>query len=137
MDATTSVARLLVPSRAERIYNRACAHFAAGKYEQAEKEIQSALQIHPEYGDALTLRGMLELRKPDLESGRESLEQAIKIDPSQSTAYIALAAVYNHQGRFDDAMRVSEKVWRWRLEPGRPIWRWPRRPSPNRCIKAG
>lgn len=109
VDATTSVARLLVPSKAQRLYNRASAHFSAGQYDQAAKELDAALQIHPEYGDALTLRGMIELRQPDMSVGQQSLEQAIKVDPSQSSAYIALAAVYNHEGRFDDAMAVSEK----------------------------
>ena len=109
MDATTSVAHLLVPAKAQRLYNRASAHFTAGKYDEAAKEVDLALQLHPEYADALTLRGLLELRQPDISVGQQTLEQAVKLDPSQSAAYVALAAVYNHQGRFDDAMRVSEK----------------------------
>src|SRR5579863_388648 len=93
VDATTSVARLLVPPKAQRLYNRACTHFNAGRYDEAATELDSALQLHPEYADALTLRGMIELRQPDISVGQQTLEQAVKLDPSQSSAYVALAAV--------------------------------------------
>ena len=109
LDAVTSVARILVPPKAQRMYQRACYYFNAGKVDQAQKELDSALQIDPEFGDALTLRGLIQLRQPDSSAGQQSLEQAIKVDPSQSSAYIALAALYNHQGRFDDAMLASQR----------------------------
>ena len=107
--ATTSVARMLVPPRAQKMYRRALLDFNAGKFDEAEQYLTVALQIDAEYGDALTLRGLIEMHQPDLSAGQEALEKAIKVDPSQSAAYIGLAAIYNHEGRFDDAMRVSER----------------------------
>ncbi len=109
LDATTSVARMLVPSSAQKLYNRAFKEFNAGRYDEAEKQLDAALQIDQNFADALTLRGLIELRKPDISLGQQALEQAIKVDSSESAAYIALAAVYNHQGRFNDAIRASEK----------------------------
>jgi tetratricopeptide (TPR) repeat protein len=109
LDATTSVARILVPPRAQKLYRRAVDYFNAGKYDEAEKKLGEALQIDAEYGDALTLRGLIDMRKPDISLGEQSLLQAIKVDGSQSTAYIALAAIYNHEGRFDDAERASQR----------------------------
>jgi len=108
-DAATSVARMLVPARAQRMYGQAYRFFMEGKYREADSKLDAALQIDPEYADALTLRALMMLNGPDRNSARQLLEQLIQIDPSDSTAYIGLAAVYNHQGRFDDAMRISEK----------------------------
>ena len=109
LDATISVARMLVPPRAQKLYRRAFNYFNAGKYDQAEQQVDEALLIDGEYGDALTLRGLIEMRKADISVGQRTLEQAIQVDASQSAAYIALAAIYNHEGRFDDAMRVSQQ----------------------------
>ncbi len=109
LDATTSVARMMVPSRAQRLYQRAVNDFNHGKYEEAEKHADAALEIDQQFADALTLRGVIEMRKGNLAQGQDYLEQAIKADPSESAAYIALAAVYNHNGRFEDAMHASEK----------------------------
>ena len=109
LDATTSVARMLVPAKAQRLYNRALTEFTHGKYDEAEKELDTALQIDDAFADALTLRGLIDLQRGKLSSGQMYLERAIKADPSQSAAYVSLAVVYNHTGRFDDAMRASEK----------------------------
>jgi len=108
-EATVSVARMLVPSRALRMYRQALKDFNADKFDEAAKQLDGALQIDPEYADALTLRGLIQLREPDISAGRQTLERALQIDPSETAAYIALAAVYNHEGRFDDAMHISEK----------------------------
>jgi tetratricopeptide (TPR) repeat protein len=106
---TVSVARMLVPATAQKKYERAYRCFAQRKYDEADKELEEALEIDPEFAEALTLRGLMMLNGPDQNSARQLFEQSIQIDPSDSAAYIALAALYNHSGRFDDAMRISEK----------------------------
>jgi tetratricopeptide (TPR) repeat protein len=80
-----------------------------GNYDDAEKQLNAALQIDPGYADALTLQALIQLNKSNVEQARELLERAIQADPYQTSAYIALAAVYNHDGRFDEAIRASEK----------------------------
>ncbi len=108
LEPTVSVARMLVPSKAQKMYKKAFTAFHAGKYDEAQKQLDGALQIDPDFADALTLRGVIELEN-DVSSARQALEHAVEIDPCEGAAYIALAAVYNHEGRFDDAMRASEK----------------------------
>jgi tetratricopeptide (TPR) repeat protein len=126
VDETTSVARMLVPSKAQRLYNRAFQYFTKGKYDEAEKEADAALQIDEAFGQALALVGLIEVHKGDFTLAENYLQKAIKVDPSASGAYIALAAIYNHQGRFDDAMSASEKglsfaprTWQAYLELGK------------------
>jgi tetratricopeptide (TPR) repeat protein len=108
-EPTVSVAQMLVPSSAQKLYDKAYAAFQSGKYDQAEKQLDATLQIDPQFAHALTLRGIIQLNGANRPAGRESLERAVQLDPGETGAYIALAAIYNHEGRFDDALRASEK----------------------------
>jgi len=108
-DPTVSVARILVPESAKKLYRKAYAAFTEGKNDEAESLVNQALQIEAHFADALTLRGVLEAQKADLAEAQQYLEAAIHVDPAYSAAYIELGAVYNHEGRFDDALRASER----------------------------
>jgi Carboxypeptidase regulatory-like domain/Tetratricopeptide repeat len=107
---TISVARMLVPEKARKEYEKAKQAYLQGKYEDARGRIEQALLIHPQFADALTLRGMLELRNQDLAAAQLYLEESIRADPTSSAAYVMLGAVYNHEGRFDDALRASQRA---------------------------
>lgn len=106
--ATVSVAELRVPQKARDAYAKAQQAFMKSNFPEAEKHVMKALTVCPQYAQALTLRALLELQKHNEKDGEQDLEQAIVNDPSYGTAYLALGAVYNSQGRFDDAMRAAE-----------------------------
>lgn len=108
-DPTTSVAHILVPERAKKLYDKAYAAFTGGKNDEAESLVNEALQIEPHFAEALALRGLLDMQKADLQEAQQYLEAAVHVDPGYSSAYIVLGAVYNHEGRFDDAIRASER----------------------------
>jgi len=108
-DPTISVARILVPESAKKIYRKAYADFAKGNNDEADALLEEALLIEPRFADALSLRGVLEMQKQDMEQAQQYLEAATHVDPAYSAAYIELGALYNHEGRFDDALRVSER----------------------------
>lgn len=109
-DATVSVAHMLVPERAHKVYRKARQEFTQGKCEAALQSVNQALQIDPQFAEALTLRGLIEMHNQDLTSAEASLKQSLQVDPNYSPAYMALAAIYNHQGRFPEAMEVSQKA---------------------------
>jgi tetratricopeptide (TPR) repeat protein len=106
---TISVTQMMVPTSAQKLFRKAQTAFNDEKYDKSTKLLGEALQIDPQYADALTLRGIIELGTSKLDEAQADLERAIQIDPSCSRAYISLAAIYNHQGRFDDAMRASQR----------------------------
>lgn len=108
-ESTISVAHILVPESAKKLYRKAYAAFTDGKNDEAESLVNQALLIEPHFADALTLLGLLDVQKADLEEAQQYLEAAIHVDPAYSPAYVALGAVYNHEGRFDDAIRASER----------------------------
>ncbi len=106
---TVSVAQMMVPESAERLFRKARVAFEHRKYDKSKSLLDNALQIDPQYAQALTLRGQIEMSEGDLPSAQQDLESAVRIDPNYGSAYISLDAIYNHEGRFDDAMRVSQR----------------------------
>ena len=108
--ATVSVAQIMAPEKARKLRDRALEAFRRGQIGEAGKLAQQALQVEPEYADALTLCGLIELGNPDFSVPQETLEHALRLNPNDSMALIALAALYNRQSRFEDAFRVSERA---------------------------
>lgn len=104
-----SVAQMMVPSSAQKLFRKAQKAFNDRQYDKSTKLLDQALQIDPQYADALTLRGLVELGTNKIDDAQSDFERATQVDPTCSGAYVALGAIYNHQGRFDDAMRVSER----------------------------
>ncbi len=108
-DATISVAQMLVPRRALTAYDKACHAFTEEQFDKADGFLDQALEADPQFAGALTLRGLIEMQHQDLSAAQQHLEAAIQSDPNYGAAYMALGAVYNHQGRFDDAFEVSQR----------------------------
>ena len=105
-----SVVHMMVPESAQKLYRKAMADVNNHKPDKAMPLLNSALLIEPRFADALSLRGLIEMGDgADLRQPRDDLERAVQIDPAYANAYIGLGAIYNHEGRFDDAMRVSER----------------------------
>ncbi len=107
--STVSVAQVVAPAKAQKLYTQAHEAFRRGQYKDASNLLEQALQIEPHYPDALTLRGLLELGNPDPQVPQQNFEQALRLNPNDSTASIALAAVYNREARFDDAVRAAQR----------------------------
>ncbi len=105
---TISVAEMLVPQKARSVYVKAREACARGKLDDAQKLLDRALQIYPQFAEALTLRGLLQMRDNHIDQGRQDFEQAIQFDPNYGPAYFALGAAYNAQARYDDALRTLE-----------------------------
>jgi tetratricopeptide (TPR) repeat protein len=107
---TVSVAQILAPASARKLYAKAREGFLSGRQDDAKKLLQQALEIDPHYADALTLRGLIELPNNDPLVPQQMLEQAVHLNPGDGAAYVALAALYNRQARFDDALRSGERA---------------------------
>ena len=106
---TVSVAQMMVPESAAKLYRKAHAAFEHRNYDKAKSLLDNALQLDPQFVQALSLRAQIEMSEKDLPSAQQDLESAVKIDPNYASAYISLGAVYNHQGKFDDAMRAAQR----------------------------
>jgi tetratricopeptide (TPR) repeat protein len=75
---------------------------------EARDQLQKSLAAFPDYAQALTLSGVLNLQDSKLDEACSDLEHAIKSDSSYGMAYTVLGATYNLMKRYDDSIRTLE-----------------------------
>ena len=104
---TISVAQYKIPEKARNEFQKAQEASAKLNVEEARKRLERALEIYPNYADALTLRAVLNLSS---DAGRavEDLEKAIQCDGNYALAYTVLGSALNAQGKFDQALQTLQ-----------------------------
>ena len=106
---SVSVAQYRVPAKAREAYRKAHNALEKGKLDEASKHLAKALEICPNYAEALTLRGILELNQQDSQAAVTDLDNAIKADANYAMAYMVLGSALNMQSKFDDAIRALQR----------------------------
>lgn len=104
-----SVAQYRIPSKARDEFHKARAAMEKDKLDQAQQHLEKALAIYPNYADALTFRGVLELNQQNSQAAIADLDRAIKADPNLAMAYLVMGSALNMQSKFDDAIRALER----------------------------
>ena len=89
--------------------DKARAALAKNHTQDAQKAIDAALKVTPDYADALTLRAVLEVNAQQQQAALDDLVHAVKADPSFGPAYLVLGALFNQMGRFDEALRSLDR----------------------------
>jgi tetratricopeptide (TPR) repeat protein len=107
--STVSVAQYKVPSKARKEYSKAEEALQKLKKDEAASHLAKALEVFPNFAEALTLRAVMSMDKQDHVSALKDLDAAIKADPTYAFAYFAMGATYNGLSKFDDAMRTLER----------------------------
>jgi tetratricopeptide (TPR) repeat protein len=107
--SSVSVSQYQVPEKARAALQKAKEANVKGKTEEAQKQLDKALEIYPRYADALTFRGLLKMETNDLTGAIADLQAAIDADGSYGLAYIVIGAAFNVESKFDDAIRALER----------------------------
>jgi predicted Zn-dependent protease len=107
--STVSVSQMKVPGKARKIFDKAMAAFRKAQLDDALSLVQKALGMYPDYAQALTLRGVLNMRKGDNHQAQPDLEKAVELDDSDDMGFVALASLYNNQKRYDEASRILQR----------------------------
>ena len=102
---TISVTRLRVPERAHDRLNKAILSVRKNHLADALKYTSAAIAIAPDYPEALSLRGFLELNFDQIEPARRDLAHALEVDPDYAFAYVHMGSLLNHLAQYDDALR--------------------------------
>lgn len=109
-EPSVSAARLQVPRKARRLYEKAIRPFRDHRYDEAQRRLDEALLLYPAFPEALTLLGYIQLDLNQWEPAEQSLQAAIRSDPTYGTAYLILSHLYNMRGRFDEAIEMSQQA---------------------------
>jgi len=104
-----SIAQYKVPAKAREAYRKAHEALEKGKMDDAHKHLTKALELCPNYADALTLRGVLELNQKDPQAAIADLDKAIKADGNYAMAYMVMGSALNMQSKFDEAIRSLQR----------------------------
>jgi tetratricopeptide (TPR) repeat protein len=107
--STVSVAQMKVPEKARKLLEKAQSALDKRRLAEADQYVTQALQVYPDFAEALTMRGLMSLDAKHLDEATENLEKSIKADNSYGMGFIVLGAVYNMQSRFDDSIRVLDR----------------------------
>jgi tetratricopeptide (TPR) repeat protein len=121
-----SVAQYRIPAKAREEYRKAHEGLDKGKIEDANKHLTKALELCPNYADALTLRGVIELNNRDSQSAIADLDKAIKADANYAMAYMVMGSALNMESKFDEAIRslqrgesLAPNYWQAHFEMGK------------------
>lgn len=97
-------------SSAQDHYNQAKTAARQGSAEKAIKHYLAALQLEPEFGQALTGLGAIYLMQKRIGEAEVLFEKALAIDPNHATALINLAMIDQSRGDKDSALERLERV---------------------------
>jgi len=121
-----SVAQYQVPEKAREELKKAREASVKGKIEESQAHLAKALEIYPQYADALTLRAILKLGARDSEGAVADVQKAIQCDANYAMAYLVLGSAFNIEARFDDAIialqrgqSLSPDAWQGYFELGK------------------
>lgn len=106
---SVSVRQFQVPKKAREQFKKAEEAVDKRNLEEASQRLAKALEIDPDFSEALTLRAILALEAHQNEAAMADLDHAIKGDPGYALAYLAMGSAFNLEGKYDQAQQVLDR----------------------------
>jgi tetratricopeptide (TPR) repeat protein len=94
---------MTIPAEAERALSEGLQQHRAGKVDAAASNYRRALEMAPDYADALHLMGVLELQAQRWDTASGWIEKAIALNDGAPAYHDHLAVVRRNQGRLSEA----------------------------------
>ncbi|MEN9021586.1 MAG: tetratricopeptide repeat protein [Verrucomicrobiaceae bacterium] len=95
---------------AQEFYNQAKSASQQGKTKEAMDFYRKAIELDPDYGQALTGLGAMLLMQKNLDEAQPLFEKALSIDPNHATALVNLAMIDQAKGDRDGALARLQRV---------------------------
>ena len=106
---TISVTSMAAPKDAMHAYEKA-QKIKATKPEEAEKELNKAVKIYPQFAAAWTMLGDMHREHNDYEAARGEYTQAIAADPQFVNPSYGLAMIAAHEKNWNDVIRFTDQA---------------------------
>ncbi len=97
---TISITSAMAPKDARKAMERAQNFAKKDKWDQAQKEIEKAVEIYPKYAVAWSELGGLQQRANNTGAARKSFAMALEADPKLIPPYLALAAMASRESKW-------------------------------------
>jgi tetratricopeptide (TPR) repeat protein len=105
----------ITPDHPVILANRGAALLEIGELENAEKDLEKAIEVDATNAPALATLGLIRMRQDRYVGARELLERAVTVAPDRAQVRVYLAACKNNQGDREGAIGELEEALR--LEP--------------------
>ena len=106
---TISVTSMAAPKDAMRAYEKA-QKIKTEKPAEAEKELNKAVKVYPQFAAAWTLLGDIHRERNEFDAARTEYAQAIAADPQFVNPSYGLTMIAAQEKKWDDAIRLSDQV---------------------------
>jgi Tfp pilus assembly protein PilF len=106
---SVSVGAMQVPKKARKEFKKAREAMEEQKLDAAKEHLAKALEIHPSFAEALTVRAVLLMDEKNTGEALAAVQKAIESDPNFPTAYIVMGAVLNLLAKYEDALRALDR----------------------------
>ena len=106
-EATVSVMRLEVPSRARSEFEKACGDLKKNKLSDAERHVRNAIGTFPNYVAAWVMLGQVLEARQQLEEAGHACQHALSIDASYLPPYLCLAEISVRSQQWDAVLRLT------------------------------
>ena len=100
---------MAAPKDAMRAFEKA-RKVKAEKPAEAEKELNKAVKIYPQFAAAWTLLGDIHRERKQFDAARSEYTQAIAADPQFVNPSYGLAMIAAQEKKWDDAVRFTDQV---------------------------
>ena len=112
---TVSLTSLQAPKNARSAFDKGMALFRKGRFDEAARQFEKAVELYPTYADAWYRLGHVQVQKNQGEAARASFGKAIQADPKLVPPYVELAALNVSEGKWQEAVESSQRAIR--LDP--------------------
>jgi tetratricopeptide (TPR) repeat protein len=100
---------MAAPKDAMRAYEKA-QKLKEQKPSEAEKQLDKAVKIYPQFAAAWTLLGDIHRERNEFDPARTEYAKAIAADPQFVNPNYGLALIATQEKKYDDAVRLSDQV---------------------------
>lgn len=105
-----SVTSMMAPNSAKKALAKAREEEQKGKWDQAQKSLEKAVQIYPKFAVAWCELGRVQMWQNDLLAARNSFDQSIAADSKYVNAYDGLAQLAYRANRWPQVVEVTNKL---------------------------
>jgi len=107
---TTSATSMMAPKDAKKAFEKAKNAIKKNKPAEAQKELETALSLHPKYAEAHYELGQLHLIAKNNDAARSSYEKAIEADPKYINPYLGIANLDAQSQKWPEVKITTDKV---------------------------
>jgi len=105
-----SATSLAAPKDARHAFEKGSKAFFAEKLPEAEKELEKAVRIYPQYAAAWSRLGDIQHREQNLPAARESYQKALQADPQYVNPVFGLALLAITEKNWKDAAQFTAQL---------------------------